>query len=47
MISKLVVKDRPALLNLREPFYSLSKPALAAKSKDGSLGGWAVEDLNL
>lgn len=47
MISKVVVKDRQALLNLREPFHSLSKLALAAKSKSRGLEWWAVEDLNL
>ena len=45
--SKVVVKDRQALLNLREPFNSLSKLALAAKSKSRGLQWWAVEDLNL
>lgn len=47
MVSKVTISDNQAVLNLWEPFSSLSKLALAAKSPDRSSQWWAVEDLNL
>ena len=46
-ISKVVISGRKAVLNLREPFLSLSKLALKANSGCSPKGWYAREDLNL
>ena len=47
VVSKVTISDHRVLSNLWEPFNSLSKVAVAAKSPDRSPQWWAVEDLNL
>ncbi len=47
LVSKVVISDRRAVLNLWEPYSVLSKVAVAAKSRKSSSLKWAVEDLNL
>ncbi len=47
IISKVVISDRRTVLNLREPFKTLSKLAFAAKSGKSRSGWYAREDLNL
>jgi site-specific DNA recombinase len=47
MGSKVVISGRRAVLNLREPFNSLSKLAFAANSGKGDPEWYARQDLNL
>lgn len=46
-VSKVVISDRKAVLNLREPFLTLSKLAIAASSGSGPKGWYARQELNL
>ena len=46
VVSKVTISDNQALSNLWEPFQSLSKVAVAAKSPDRGSGWWAVLDSN-
>lgn len=45
--SKVVISGGRVVLNLREPFSTLSKVAVAASSAKRGSEWWAVEDLNL
>lgn len=47
IISKVVISDRRAVLNLRKPFETLTSLTLAIKSGQGREGWYAREDLNL
>ncbi len=47
LVSKVVIKDKMALSNLKEPFQTLAKVATAATSAEGNLGWYARKDLNL
>ncbi len=47
IISKVVITGRKAVLNLREPFLTLSKLALKANSGCGVKGWYARQELNL
>lgn len=47
IVSKVTIKDNRALSNLWEPFNSLSKLAVEAKSDIRSPQWWAVQDSNL
>ena len=47
MVSKVVILGRRAVLNLREPFNTLSKLAVAANSGKGTSEWYARQELNL
>ncbi len=47
LVSKVTIEDNRALSNLWEPFHSLSKVALKAKSPDRCPQWWALQDSNL
>ncbi len=47
VVSKVAIFERRAVLNLAEPFQTLAKLAIAARSRKGRSLRYAQEDLNL
>ena len=47
LVSKVVIKDKMALSNLKEPFQTLARVASAATSGDADQGWYPRKDLNL